>query len=144
MDSPSQSDEADLRAAYDVLRQRTTTLEEQVPALLQRISDVLCRIGGQSELADDYRALLVGARNDAMLAIENYQQAIPYLQTAASIFEQMDKVLEREEDEAWREALRQRLQELIDVAAMMVDDADAHHELAKDPDPEDVPDSILD
>ena len=143
-DSDTPFDEAHLRAAYAALRRRATALEEQVPPRLQRISDVLHRIGGQSELADDYRAMLVGARNAAMLAIENYHQAIPFLHTAESILEQMDKTPEQEADEEWREALLQRLLELIDVAATMVDDAEAHDEQANDPDPESIPPSILD
>ncbi|MGU7776322.1 ATPase [Burkholderia sp. MR1-5-21] len=144
MDSTAQSDEADLRAEYTALRQRATMLEEQVPTLLQRISDVLPRIGGQSEQADDYREWLVGARNAAMASIENYQQAIPFLQTAESIIEQLDKTPVRDEDAEWRDALLQRLDELIDVAAFMVDDAEASYEQAQDPDPADVPPSLLD
>ncbi|MGU7782297.1 ATPase [Burkholderia sp. PU8-34] len=144
MDSTTQSDEADLRAEYTALRQRATMLEEQVPTLLQRISDVLPRIGGQSEQADDYREWLVGARNAALVSIENYQQAIPFLQTAESIIEQLDKTPVREEDTEWRDALLQRLDELIDVAAFMVDDAAASYEHAQEPDPADVPPSLLD
>ncbi|OJA63167.1 ATPase [Burkholderia ubonensis] len=144
MDSSTQSDEADLRAEYAALRQRAAALEEQVPPLLQRISDVLPRIGGQSEPADDYRELLVGARNAALVAIENYQQAIPFLQTAESIVEQMDKTPERDEDAEWRDALLQRLDELIDVATVMIDDADMHYGMAQETNPADVPPSLLD
>ncbi|KVM46040.1 ATPase [Burkholderia ubonensis] len=144
MDSSTQSDEADLRAEYAALRQRAAALEEQVPPLLQRISDVLPRIGGQSEPADDYRELLVGARNAALVAIENYQQAIPFLQTAESIVEQLDKTPERDEDAEWRDALLQRLDELIDVATVMIDDADMHYSMAQETNPADVPPSLLD
>ncbi|KVR74208.1 hypothetical protein [Burkholderia ubonensis] len=144
MDSSTQSDEADLRAEYAALRQRAAALEEQVPPLLQRISDVLPRIGGQSEPADDYRELLVGARNAALVAIENYQQAIPFLQTAESIVEQLDKTPERDEDAEWRDALLQRLDELIDVATVMIDDADTHYGMAQETNPADVPPSLLD
>lgn len=144
MDSTAQSDEANLRAEYAALRERATLLEEQVPPLLQRISDVLPRIGGQSAQADDYREWLVGARNAALVSIENYQQAIPFLQTAESVIEQLDKTPERDEDAEWRDALLQRLDELIDVAVVMIDDAAAHYEQAQDPDPADVPQSLLD
>ncbi|KVZ16229.1 ATPase [Burkholderia stagnalis] len=144
MDSTTRSDEIDLRDEYAALSQRAAALEEQVPPLLQRISDVLPRIGGQSELVDDHREALVGARNAALVAIENYQQAFPFLQTAESIIEQLDKTPVRDEDEEWRDALLQRLDELIDVATVMIDDADAHYEQAQDPDPADVPPSLLD
>lgn len=143
MDSTTQSGDADLRAEYAALRQRATVLEEQVPPLLQRISDVLPRISGESELADEHRERLVGARNAAMVSIENYQQAIPFLQTADSIIEQLDKTPEREEDDEWRESLLQRLDELIDVAVVMINDAEDYFDQAYDCDLDNVPPSIL-
>ncbi|AJY08261.1 hypothetical protein SAMN02787148_1231 [Burkholderia vietnamiensis] len=118
-------------------------LEEQVPPLLQRISDVLPRISGESELADEHRERLVGARNAAMVSIENYQQAIPFLQTADSIIEQLDKTPERDEDVEWRESLLQRLDELIDVAVVMIDDAQTYFEQADACDLSNIPKSIL-
>ncbi|MGS0894486.1 ATPase [Burkholderia stagnalis] len=143
MDSPTQSGAADLRAEYEALRERATVLEEQAPPLLQRISDILPRISGVSELADTHRERLVGARNAALVSIENYQQAIPFLQTADSIIEQMDKTPERDEDTEWREALLQRLDELIDVAVVMIDDAEDYLDQAYACDLASVPPSIL-
>ncbi|PRE11280.1 ATPase [Burkholderia multivorans] len=143
MDSFTQSGEADLRAEFAALRERAATLEEQVPPLLQRISDVLPRISGETELADEHRERLVGARNAAMVSIENYQQAIPFVQTADSIIEQLDKTPERDEDTEWRDALLQRLDELIDVAIVMIDDADNYFEQARACDLASVPPSIL-
>ncbi|EAY71616.1 Ribosomal protein L11 [Burkholderia dolosa AU0158] len=144
MDSPTQSGDTDLRAEYAALRERAVMLEQQVPPLLQRISDVLPRIGGESELADEHRERLVGARNAAMVSIENYQQAIPFMQTADSIIEQLDKTPERDEDADWRESLLQRLDELIDVAVVMIDDAQHYFEQAQACDLDSVPKSILD
>ncbi|KVN43729.1 ATPase [Burkholderia territorii] len=143
MDSTTQSDDADLRDEYAALRERADMLEERVPPLLQRISDVLPRISGVSELADEHRERLVGARNAAMVSIENYQQAIPFLQTADSIIEQLDKTPERDEDTEWRESLLQRLDELIDVAVVMIDDAQGYFEQAAACDLSSVPTSIL-
>src|SRR5215467_5653020 len=90
MDSEPPFDQTQLLAEYADLRQRAAALEEQVPACLQRISDKLHRIGGQSELADHYRNLLVGARSNALVSIENYHEAIPYLQTAGSVVAELD------------------------------------------------------
>ncbi len=143
MDSTTQSGDADLRDEYAALRERAVMLEEQVPPLLQRISDVLPRISGESGLADEHRERLVGARNAAMVSIENYQQAIPFLQTADSIIEQLDKTPERDEDIEWRESLLQRLDELIDVAVVMIDDAQGYFEQAAACDLSNVPKSIL-
>jgi uncharacterized protein (DUF3084 family) len=143
MDSTTQSGDADLRDEYAALRERAVMLEENVPPLLQRISDVLPRISGESELADEHRERLVGARNAAMVSIENYQQAIPFLQTADSIIEQLDKTPERDEDVEWRESLLQRLDELIDVAVVMIDDAQTYYEQADACDLSSVPKSIL-
>lgn len=143
MDSTTQSGDTDLRDEYAALRERAVMLEEQVPPLLQRISDVLPRISGESELADEHRERLVGARNAAMVSIENYQQAIPFLQTADSIIEQLDKTPERDEDIEWRESLLQRLDELIDVAVVMIDDAQGYFEQAAACDLSSVPKSIL-
>lgn len=143
MDSTSQSGDADLRDEYAALRERAIILEEQAPPLLQRISDVLPRISGESELADEHRERLVGARNAAMVSIENYQQAIPFLQTADSIIEQLDKTPERDEDIEWRESLLQRLDELIDVAVVMIDDAEGYFEQADACDLSSVPKAIL-
>ncbi|RQR54715.1 ATPase [Burkholderia sp. Bp9140] len=143
MDSTTQSGDTDLRDEYAVLRERAVMLEEQVPPLLQRISDVLPRISGESELADEHRERLVGARNAALVSIENYQQAIPFLQTADSIIEQLDKTPERDEDIEWRESLLQRLDELIDVAVVMIDDSHAYFEQADACDLSSVPKSIL-
>ncbi|KWZ33098.1 hypothetical protein [Burkholderia anthinoferrum] len=143
MDSTTQPGDTDLRDEYAALRERAIQLEEQVPPLLQRISDMLPRISGESELADTYREQLVGARNAALVSIENYQQAIPFLQTADSIIEQLDKAPERDEDIEWRESLLQRLDELIDVAVVMIDDADSYFEHAQACDLSSVPKSIL-
>ncbi|NTZ87772.1 ATPase [Burkholderia metallica] len=143
MDSTTQPGDTDLRDEYDALRERAILLEEQVPPLLQRISDMLPRISGESELADTHRERLVGARNAALVSIENYQQAIPFLQTADSIIEQLDKAPERDEDIEWRESLLQRLDELIDVAVVMIDDADSYFEHAQACDLSSVPKSIL-
>ncbi|OXI29186.1 ATPase [Burkholderia sp. AU16741] len=143
MDSTTQSGDSDLRDEYAALRERAILLEEQVPPLLQRISDLLPRISGESELADRHRERLVGARNAALVSIENYQQAIPFLQTADSIIEQLDKTPERDEDIEWRESLLQRLDELIDVAVVMIDDADSYFEHAQACDLSSVPKSIL-
>ncbi len=143
MDSTTQPGDTDLRDEYAALRERAILLEEQVPPLLQRISDMLPRISGESELADAHRERLVGARNAALVSIENYQQAIPFLQTADSIIEQLDKTPERDEDIEWRESLLQRLDELIDVAVVMIDDADSYFEQAQACDLSSVPKSIL-
>lgn len=143
MDSTTQPGDADLRDEYAALRERAILLEQQVPPLLQRISDMLPRISGESELADTHRERLVGARNAALVSIENYQQAIPFLQTADSIIEQLDKTPERDEDTEWRESLLQRLDELIDVAVVMIDDADSYFEHAQACDLSSVPASIL-
>ncbi|KVD41263.1 ATPase [Burkholderia sp. ABCPW 11] len=143
MDSTTQPGDTDLRDEYAALRERAMRLEEQVPPLLQRISDMLPRISGESELADAHRERLVGARNAALVSIENYQQSIPFLQTADSIIEQLDKAPERDEDIEWRESLLQRLDELIDVAVVMIDDADSYFEHAQACDLSSVPKSIL-
>lgn len=143
MDSTIQPGDADLRDEYAALRERAIILEEQAPPLLQRISDVLPRISGESELADEHRERLVSARNAAMVSIENYQQAIPFLQTADSIIEQLDKTPERDEDIEWRDSLLQRLDELIDVAVVMIDDAEGYFEQAQTCDLASVPKAIL-
>lgn len=74
---------------------------------------------------------------------KNYQQAIPFLQTADSIIEQLDKTPERDEDVEWRESLLQRLDELIDVAVVMIDDAQTYFEQADACDLSNIPKSIL-
>ncbi|MCM3755014.1 hypothetical protein M3665_24140, partial [Bacillus licheniformis] len=67
----------------------------------------------------------------------------PFLQTADSIIEQLDKTPERDEDIEWRESLLQRLDELIDVAVVMIDDADSYFAHAQACDLSSVPTSIL-
>jgi hypothetical protein len=144
MDSAPPFDQAQLLAEYADLRQRAAALEEQVPAYLQRISDKLHRIGGQSELADHYRNLLVGARSNALVSIENYHEVIPYLQTAESVIAELDGLAGASATDEGRAALLERLDELIDAAVGMIDLAEQCFDDAKDPDPDAVPPSILD
>ncbi|WP_035989786.1 hypothetical protein [Paraburkholderia caribensis] len=152
MDSVSPFDQAQLLAEYADLRQRAAALDEQVPACLQRISDKLPRISGESELADHYRSLLVGARSNALVSIENYHEAIPYLQTAESLIAQLNGQLDGQPDgqqaasgqaEA-RGALLDRLDELIDAAVGMIDLAEQCFDDAQATDPDAVPASLLD
>ncbi|MEM5387794.1 ATPase [Paraburkholderia phymatum] len=144
MDNAAPFDEAHLLTDYTALRQRAAALEEQVPAYLQRISETLHRIGGESDLANHHRSLLVSARGNAMMAIENYHQAFPFLQTAGSLVEQLDRQPISFEGAEWRDALLQSLDELIDNAVVMIDEAELRFGEAKDPDPAAVPRSILD
>jgi hypothetical protein len=149
MDSASPFDPAQLLAEYADLRQRAASLEEQVPAYLQRVSDKLHRIGGESELADHYRSLLVGARSNALVSIENYHQAMPYLQTAQAVVAQLDasaddQPAEQGNEDASHAALLAHLDELIDAAVRMIDLAEQCFDDARDPDPDAVPPSILD
>jgi hypothetical protein len=144
MDGAAQFNEADLLTDYTALRQRTAALEEQVPAYLQRISETLHRIGGESELANHHRSLLVCARGNAMMAIENYHQAFPFLQTAESLVEQLAKPTISFEGAEWRDGLLQRLDELVGDAAFMIAEAESRFGEAKDIDPAAVPQSILD
>jgi hypothetical protein len=143
MDSAAPLEQAQLLAEYADLRQRAAALEEQVPAWLQRVSDKLHRISGESELADHYRGLLVSARGYALVSIENYHQAIPYLQTAGSLIGQLEGEPAAGGAPAPAELL-ERLDELIDAAVRMIGDAEQCFVSAKDPDPETVPQSILD
>jgi hypothetical protein len=144
MDSAAPFDEAHLLTDYTALRLRAAVLEEQVPAYLQSISETLHRIGGQSELASHHRSLLVSARNNAMMAIENYHQAFPFLQTAESLVGQLDRRPISFEGTEWRDALLQRLDELVDHTVVMIDEAELRFAQAKDPNPAAVPQSILD
>jgi hypothetical protein len=144
MDSAAPFDEAHLLNDYTALRLRAAVLEVQVPAYLQRISETLHRIGGQSELASHHRSLLVSARGNAMMAIENYHQAFPFLQTAESLVGQLDRQPISFEGAEWRDALLQRLDEFVDHAVVMIDEAELRFAQAKDPDPAALPQSILD
>ena len=144
MDNLAPFDEAYLLNDYTALRQRAAALEEQVPAYLQRISETLHRVSGESDLANHHRSLLVSARGNAMLAIENYHQAFPFLQTAESLVGQLDRQPISFEGAEWRDALLQRLDELVDHAVVMIDEAELRFAQAKDPDPAAVPQSILD
>jgi hypothetical protein len=144
MDGAAQFNEADLLTDYTALRQRTAALEEQVPAYLQRISETLHRIGGESELANHHRSLLVCARGNAMMAIENYHQAFPFLQTAESLVEQLSKPTISFEGAEWRDGLLQRLDELVGDASFMIAEAELRFSEAKDINPAAVPQSILD
>ena len=144
MDSLAPFDEAHLPNDYAALRQRAAALEDQVPAYLQRISETLHRVSGESELANHHRSLLVSARGNAMLAIENYHQAFPFLQTAESLVGQLDRQPISFEGAEWRDALLQRLDELVDDAVVMIDEAELRFAQAKDPDAAEVPKSLLD
>ncbi|HWT37314.1 MAG TPA: ATPase [Paraburkholderia sp.] len=144
MDSAPPFDPAQLLAEYADLRQRAAALDEQVPACLQRISDKLHRIGGESELADHYRSLLVGARSNALVSIENYHEVIPYLQAAESVIAQLDGQPPAPASDAGRAELLARLDELIDAAVAMIDLAEQCFEDAKDTNLDAVPQSILD
>jgi hypothetical protein len=144
MDNLAPFDEAYLLNDYTALRQRAAALEEQVPAYLQRISETLHRIGGESDLANHHRSLLVNARGNATMAIENYHQAFPFLQTAESLVGQLDRQPISFDGAEWRDALLQRLDELIDDAVVMIDEAELRFVQAKDPDLATVPQSILD
>ncbi|AXF02670.1 MULTISPECIES: hypothetical protein [Paraburkholderia] len=142
MDSVSPFDQVQLLAEYADLRQRAAALDEQVPACLQRISDKLPRISGESELADHYRSLLVGARSKALVSIENYHEAIPYLQTAESLIVQLNGHPDGQAEA--RGELLDRLDELIDAAVGMIDLAEQCFGDAQATDPDAVPPSILD
>lgn len=142
MDSVSPFDQVQLLAEYADLRQRAAALDEQVPACLQRISDKLPRISGESELADHYRGLLVGARSKALVSIENYHEAIPYLQTAESLIVQLNAHPDGQAEA--RGELLDRLDELIDAAVGMIDLAEQCFGDAQATDPDAVPLSILD
>ena len=144
MDSLAPFDEAHLLNDYAALRQRAAALEEQVPAYLQRISETLHRVSGESDLANHHRSLLVSARGNAMMAIENYHQAFPFLQTAESLVGQLDRQPISFEGAEWRDALLQRLDEFVDHAVVMIDEAELRFAQAKDPDPATVPQSMLD
>ncbi|WP_176055437.1 ATPase [Paraburkholderia caribensis] len=156
MDSVSPFDQAQLLAEYADLRQRAAALDEQVPACLQRISDTLPRISGESELADHYRSLLVGARSNALVSIENYHEAIPYLQAAESLIAQLNGHPDVQPDGqpggqpaasgqvGARGALLDRLDELIDAAVGMIDLAEQCFNDAQATDPDTVPASLLD
>jgi hypothetical protein len=156
MDSVSPFDQAQLLAEYADLRQRAAALDEQVPACLQRISDKLPRISGESELADHYRSLLVGARSNALVSIENYHEAIPYLQAAESLIAQLNGHPDVQPDgqpggqpaasgqAGARGALLDRLDELIDAAVGMIDLAEQCFNDAQATDPDTVPASLLD
>ena len=144
MDSLAPFDEAHLPNDYAALRQRAAALEDQVPAYLQRISETLHRVSGESDLANHHRSLLVSARGNAMLAIENYHQAFPFLQTAESLVGQLDRRPISFEGTEWRDALLQRLDELVDHTVVMIDEAELRFAQAKDPDPAALPQSILD
>jgi hypothetical protein len=134
MDSIAPFDEAHLLTSYTALRQRSAALEEQVPAYLLRISETLHRIGGESDVADHHRSLLVSARGNAMMAIENYHQAFPFLQTAESLVGQLDRQPISFEGAEWRDALLQRLDELVDDAVVMIDEAELRFNQVKDTD----------
>ncbi|MCO4882392.1 ATPase [Paraburkholderia caribensis] len=152
MDSVSPFDQAQLLAEYADLRQRAAALDEQVPACLQRISDKLPRISGESELADHYRSLLVGARSNALVSIENYHEAIPYLQAAESLIAQLNGHPDGQPGgqpaasgpAGARGALLDRLDELIDAAVGMIDLAEQCFNDAQATDPDTVPASLLD
>ena len=144
MDRAAPFDEAHLLNDYTALRLRAAALEEQVPAYLQRISETLHRVSGESDLANHHRSLLVSARGNAMLAIENYHQAFPFLQTAESLVGQLDRQPISFEGAEWRDALLQRLDELVDHAVVMIDEAELRFAQAKDPDAAEVPKSLLD
>lgn len=152
MDSVSPFDQDQLLAEYADLRHRAAALDEQVPACLQRISDKLHRIGGETELADHYRSLLVGARSNALVSIENYHEVIPYLQAAESVIAQLagqagaplDAPAAISGEAGGREALLVRLDDLIDAAVGMIQMAEQCFGDAKATDPDSVPPSILD
>jgi hypothetical protein len=111
---------------------------------LHGISETLHRIGGQPELASHHRSLLVSARGNAMAATENYHQALPFLQTAASLVGQLDRRPISFEGAEWRDALLQNLDEFVDHAVVMIGEAELCLTQAKDPDPAAVRQSILD
>ncbi|MBN3766154.1 ATPase [Burkholderia sp. Ac-20365] len=144
MDSVSPFDQDQLLAEYADLRHRAAALEEQVPPCLQRISDKLHRIGGETELADHYRSLLVGARSNALVSIENYHEAIPYLQTAETMIAQLTGHAGTPDEAEAPDALLDRLDELIDAAVGMIQVAEQCFADAKAIDPDSVPPSILD
>ena len=156
MDSVSPFDQAQLLAEYADLRQRAAALDEQVPACLQRISDKLPRISGESGPADHSRRLLGGARSNPLVSTEHYQEAIPYLQAAESLIAQLNGHPDVQPDgqpggqpaasdqAGARGALLDRLDELIDAAVGMIDLAEQCFNDAQATDPDTVPASLLD
>ncbi|SOE90697.1 hypothetical protein SAMN05446935_10016, partial [Burkholderia sp. YR290] len=84
----------------------------------------------------------VGARSKALVSIENYHEAIPYLQTAESLIVQLNGHPDGQAEA--RGELLDRLDELIDAAVGMIDLAEQCFGDAQATDPDAVPPSILD
>jgi hypothetical protein len=144
MDNAARLDEDYLIARYRALQQRTAALDDQVPACLQRIAGTLCRIGGESDLAIEYRSRLVVARGHAMRAIKSHHQAIPFLQRAESLVDQLNRRAVSFEGAEWRDALLSHISALVETVESMLAESEGCFSEAQQVDPDAVPQSILD
>jgi hypothetical protein len=64
-----------------------------------------------------------------MLAVKSYHGALPFLETANSLFESLARPPEFADDaEEWHSEILMRLQEVLDMRADMIAEGEAHLE----------------
>lgn len=139
LDDTDIPDEKDCRERLVDLQARVNAMQEELPDLLHRITEALRMIGGKSELADDWKESLGESRGDAITAIENYTSAARQLGSASLALGQLPAAAAER-----RGQLLQGVDGLLNGAEDLVSSAEYYYEKAQDPDPSNVPPSILD
>jgi hypothetical protein len=118
--------ETELRDQCTSLRQRALSLGSLGQS---RIDQFAAAVQSPPEKhADDYLSVLKGATDDATVAVQSYQRALPFLETANSLIESLAKPSPSAEDEEWRDQLLFRLAEVLEVGADLIAEGEAHLE----------------
>jgi hypothetical protein len=118
--------ESDLRMQYATLQQRSLILDVDGPSRVGQLSAAMQSPPAGEEAAEEYVRVLKEATEDAMLAVKSYHGALPFLETANSLFESLARPPEFADDtEEWHSEILMRLQEVLDIAADMIAEGEA-------------------
>jgi hypothetical protein len=118
--------ETELRDQYAHLQQRALRLGSHGQSRIDQLAAAMQ--SPPKDRADEYLRPLKGATDDAMAAVLSYHRALPFLETANSLIESLAKPSPSADDEEWRDQLLFRLAEVLEVAADLISEGEAHQE----------------
>ncbi|MFD1559608.1 hypothetical protein ACFSHT_28870 [Paraburkholderia silviterrae] len=118
--------ETELREQYAILQQRGLQLEGHGASRIDQLAAAV-QLPPNGH-ADEYMRVMKEAIGEATFAIQRYQNALLFLETADSLIEALAKPPAFDDGMEWHDELLYRLAEVLETATDLIAEGEAHLE----------------
>lgn len=118
--------ETELRVQYADLQQCALQLEAHGASRIDQLAAAVQ--SPPNEHADEYMCVMKEAIDEATFAIQRYQNALLFLETAGSLIEALARPPAFDDGMEWRDELLYRMAEVLETAAELIAEGETHLE----------------